>query len=201
MSITNDSDYIEKAKEILESAKKRVIRSINHVMVFAYYELGRLIVEEEQKGEIRAQYSKQTIKQLSSQLTEVYGRGYSARNLEQMRKFYLVYSKSQTLSAELQNTDFQLSWSHYLILIRMSNDNERTFYELESKSNRWSVRELKRQFDSALYERLALSSDKKSVKELGKKGQILSDPQDVIKEPYILNSKLFSPVRRNLSSF
>ena len=163
MSITNDSDYIEKAKEILESAKKRVIRSINHVMVFAYYELGRLIVEEEQKGEIRAQYSKQTIKQLSSQLTEVYGRGYSARNLEQMRKFYLVYSKSQTLSAELQNTDFQLSWSHYLILIRMSNDNERTFYELESKSNRWSVRELKRQFDSALYERLALSSDKKSV--------------------------------------
>lgn len=103
-----------------------------------------------------------------------------------MRKFYLVYSKPQTVSAEFKPIDFQLSWSHYLVLIRIKNQEERRFYELESKGNNWSVRELKRQFDSALYERLVLSKDKDGIEELSVKGQLITTPKDAIKEPYIL---------------
>ena len=183
---SNNIDYIKKAKKILESARNQIVKSINQSMVYAYYELGRLIVEEEQRGLSRAKYSKQTIKRLSDQLTSEFGRGYSIRNLEQMRKFYLVYLKTHTVSAELQNAEFQLSWSHYLILIRIQNENKRRFYELESIKNKWSVRELKRQFDSALYERLVLSRDKSEIRKLSKEGLTLSDPKDVIKEPYIL---------------
>lgn len=155
-------------------------------MVIAYYEIGRIIVEEEQEGSKRAEYSKRTIEKLSQKLIGEYGRGFSVRNLEQMRKFYIRYSKTQTPSAELQRPNFQLSWSHYLILTRIKEEEERKFYEIESQVNNWSVRELKRQFDSALYERLVLSRDKKGVKELSQQGQILNIPKDAIKEPYIL---------------
>lgn len=179
-------NYIEKAINILETARKQVVRSVNQVMVFAYFEIGKIIVEEEQEGRKRAKYSKQLIEKLSQKLIEEYGSGFSQRNLEQMRKFYLTYAIPQTVSAELQVPDFQLSWSHYLILIRIKNQNERQFYEIESKTNNWSVRELKRQFDSSLFERLVLSRDKESVKELSEKGQIIAVPKNAIKEPYIL---------------
>lgn len=186
MKNTPIENYVEKAITILEIAREQVVKSANQAMVFAYFEIGKIIVTEEQQGKKRAEYSKKTIKQLSEKLINEYGKGFSMRNLEQMRKFYLTYSKTQTPSAEFQTPNFQLSWSHYIILARIKKEAERKFYEIESQSNNWSVRELKRQFDSALYERLVLSKDKKGVKELSQKGQILNMPKDSIKEPYIL---------------
>ena len=138
------------------------------------------------------------------QLTVEFGKGFSERNIEQMRQFYLVYSKPQTLSADFKNIsqtpsvesendisetvprNFNLSWSHYLKLMRIDDLNERKFYEIESFKNNWSVRELRRQFDSALYTRLVLSRDKDKVKELSEKGLVLEKPKDAIKDPYIL---------------
>ena len=150
-------------------------------MVKTYFEIGRLIVEDEQKGFERAEYGKETLKNLSVKLTKEFGKGFSATNLEQMRKFYKVYGISQTVSEE-----FKLSWSHYLVLMRMENLNERNFYEIEAINNNWSLRELKRQFNSALYERLVLSKNKEKVKELALKGQVIEKPSDVVKDPYIL---------------
>lgn len=150
-------------------------------MVETYFEVGRMIIEEEQGGNIRAEYGKQILIELSKKLTTEFGKGFSKRNLEQMRQFYLTYSKTQTVSAQ-----FNLSWSHYLKLMRIDNENERKFYEIEAFENNWSLRELQRQFDSALYERLALSRDKKGVKELSEKGQIIETAKDSLKDPYIL---------------
>lgn len=140
-----------------------------------------MIVEEEQKGKERAEYGKQILKELSKRLNIEFEKGFSQRNLEQMRQFYLIYSKTQTLSAE-----FDLSWSHYLKLMRIDNEDERRYYQIEAYENNWSLRELQRQFDSALYERLVLSRDKKAVKELSEKGQIIEKAKDTIKDPYIL---------------
>ena len=103
-----------------------------------------------------------------------------------MRQFYLTYSKSQTLSDQFEKIDFQLSWSHYLFLMKVDNPDERKFYEIEAINNGWSLRELQRQFDTALFERLVLSRDKKGIKELSKKGQIITKPNDTIKDPYVL---------------
>ena len=155
---------------ILEQNRKSVAVAVNTAMVHTYYEIGRSIVENEQKGNIRAEYGKEVLKNLSARLTANYGKGFSQRNLEQMRQFFLIYSKeiSQTVSAE-----FTLSYSHYLFLMRIDNPDERKFYEIEAKNSNWSLRELKRQFDSALYERLAVSKDKESVRELSKKGCIV----------------------------
>ena len=155
---------------ILEQNRKSVTVAVNTAMVRTYYEIGRSIVENEQKGNIRAEYGKEILKNLSARLTANYGKGFSQRNLEQMRQFFLIYSKeiSQTVSAE-----FTLSYSHYLFLMRIDNPDERKFYEIEAKNSNWSLRELKRQFDSALYERLAVSKDKESVRELSKKGWIV----------------------------
>lgn len=183
---TPTRNYVEKARNVLESAREQAVKRVTRTMVIAYYEIGKIIVEEEQAGKEKAEYSKRTMESLSEKLIEEYGRGFSVRNLEQMRKFYLTYSKTQTLSAELQMMDFQLSWSHYLILIRIKKEEERKFYEIESLANNWSVRELKRQFDSALYERLVLSRDQEGVRKLNEKGQLLNTPKDAIKEPYIL---------------
>ena len=150
-------------------------------MVYTYFEIGRMIVEEEQNGKERAEYGKQILKELSKRLNAEFGKGFSQRNLEQMRQFYLIYSKTQTLSAE-----FNLSWSHYLKLMRIDNEEERSYYQIEAYENSWSLRELQRQFDSGLYERLVLSRDKKAVNELSKKGQVIEEPKDTIKDPYIL---------------
>lgn len=150
-------------------------------MVYTYFEIGRMIVEEEQNGNERAEYGKQILKELSKRLNTEFEKGFSQRNLEQMRQFYLTYSKTQTPSAE-----FNLSWSHYLKLMRIDNEDERRYYQIEASENNWSLRELQRQFDSALYERLVLSRDKKGVKELSEKGQVIENPKDTIKDPYVL---------------
>jgi len=168
-------------KNIIELSRKKVISSINSTMTTTYFLIGKRIVEEEQGGEKRAEYGENLIIKLSEKLTRDYGKGFSKRNLEQMRKFYLTYSISQTVSAE-----FKLSYSHYLTLMRVANIEERNFYEIEAINNSWSLRELKRQMDSALYERLVLSRDKEKVLELSQKGQLIEKPQDIIKDPYIL---------------
>lgn len=152
-------------------------------MTKTYFLIGKRIVEEEQDGNKRAEYGKNLIKMLSEKLTKEFGKGFSETNLEQMRKFFKVYGIPQTLSEEFQ---FNLSWSHYLILMRIKDINARNFYEIEAFENNWSLRELKRQVNSSLYERLVLSKDKEKVKELAVKGQIIEKAQDVIKDPYIL---------------
>ncbi len=188
-----NNDFFNKITKLLQEARKSVVRRINQTMVYTYYEIGRLIVEEEQKGKKRAEYGKQLLKELSERLITEFGKGFSVTNLKQMRQFYLTYSKGQTLSGEFTKSKqqinpvkFRLSWSHYLILMRIDNEEERKFYEIEAIENNWSLKELKRQFNSALYERLVLSRDKKGVKDLSKKGQIVEKPEDTLKDPYIL---------------
>ena len=199
-----NTDLLKKAIELLHSARQQVVRQVNLTMVQTYFEIGRMIVEEEQQGKDRAEYGKGLLKGLSESLTNEFGIGFSIRNIEQMRKFYLTYSITQTVSADSKNktqtpsakfknavqqtvpTNFQLSWSHYLKLMRIDNGNERKFYEIESAKNNWSVRELDRQYDSALFTRLTLSRNKDEVKKLSEKGLTLEKPKDAIKDPYIL---------------
>ncbi|MGL6168500.1 MAG: PDDEXK nuclease domain-containing protein [Fusobacteriaceae bacterium] len=182
MEVQNKNEiFYENILNILKSSREKVLKTVNITMVKTYFEIGRLILEEEQKGEYRATYGKELLKNLSIRLTKDFGKGFSETNLKQMKNFYDVYKIRQTLSDE-----FNLSWSHYLILMRISNVEERQFYEIESFNNNWSLRELRRQLDSALYERLVLSRDKESVKELSLKGQIIEKPIDVIKDPYVL---------------
>ena len=179
-NITSEFFY-NKVVNVLKQARANVVKAVNSTMVITYFEIGRMIVEEEQAGEERAEYGKQLLFELSKYLSVEFGKGFSVTNLKQMRRFYLTYSKGQTLSVE-----FNLSWSHYINLMRIDNENERRFYEIETVNNGWSLRELQRQFDSALYERLALSKDKAGVKKLAEEGQIIEAARDVLKDPYIL---------------
>lgn len=180
MKLTNNNIYQE-IKELLYSAKNRVYQTINTTMTETYFQIGKRIIEEEQDGETRAEYGKSLLKLLSVQLINEFGKGFSVDNLENMRRFYLAFQKSETVSRK-----FELSWSHYIFLTRIENIDERNFYEIESIENSWSLRELKRQFDSGLFERLKLSSDKQKVKELSLNGQVIQTAQDLIKDPYIL---------------
>ena len=192
------NNLIEKISELLKNARNKVASTVNQTMVLTYFEIGRMIVEEEQSGKERADYGKQLIVDISDKLTNNFGRGFSITNIQQMRNFYLIYQKQQTPSANFVKTNsetlsrnliqdnFNLSWSHYLKLMRIEDENERKFYEIESYKNNWSLRELQRQYDSALYTRLALSRNKDKVLELSTKGQNLEHPQDVVKDPYVL---------------
>jgi predicted nuclease of restriction endonuclease-like (RecB) superfamily len=273
-------DLYTKIADLLQLARQNIVRTVNQTMVYTYYEIGRMIVEDEQQGKERAEYGKQVLKELSLRLTVEFGKGFSVENLDRMRFFYKTYSLSisstlltklqssiiqiithtsseesqkvedinetisrntednigneveisanmlrksgndsitQKSSAKLQrieneeklkqqaNTNklqiiennsneisetvsrkFILSWSHYLKLMRIENPNERSFYEIECAANNWSLKELQRQFDSALYERLALSRDKEGLKQLAEKGQIIERPLDMLKDPYVL---------------
>ena len=181
MKMEIKKDIYQEIHDLLHKARQNIISNINSTMTKTYFLIGKRIVEEEQNGNKKAEYGKKLMKTLSEKLTKEFGRGFSQRNLEQMRTFYLRYSISQTVSAE-----FKLSWSHYLILMRMEDIDVRKFYEIEAFENNWSLRELKRQVNSSLYERLVLSKDKEKVKELAVKGQIIEKAQDIIKDPYIL---------------
>ena len=181
MKMEIKKDIYQEIHDLLHKARQNIISNVNSTMTKTYFLIGKRIVEEEQDGNKRAEYGKKLMKTLSEKLTKEFGRGFSQRNLEQMRIFYLRYSISQTVSAE-----FKLSWSHYLILMRMEDIDARNFYEIEAFENNWSLRELKRQVNSSLYERLVLSKDKEKVKELAVKGQIIEKAQDIIKDPYIL---------------
>ena len=183
MKIEIKKDIYQEIHDLLHNARQNIISNVNYTMTKTYFLIGKRIVEEEQDGNKRAEYGKNLIKMLSEKLTKEFGKGFSETNLEQMRKFFKVYGIPQTLSEEFQ---FNLSWSHYLILMRIKDINPRNFYEIEIFENNWSLRELKRQVNSSLYERLVLSKDKEKVKELAVKGQIIEKAQDVIKDPYIL---------------
>ncbi|MFY0675514.1 MAG: DUF1016 family protein [Bacteroidia bacterium] len=204
--------FHSKIIELLKSARQKVVQAVNHTMVLTYFEIGRMIVEEQQNGKDRADYGKSVLKELSQILSEEFGKGFSVDNLENMRRFYLVYGKSETPSRNFdkgnsetpfrdlskstpllnqarsskKTVKLKLSWSHYLILMRIDNVKERSFYEIESAKNNWSVRELKRQYNSALYTRLSLSRNKDELLELSEKGLIINEPKDAIKDPYIL---------------
>ena len=177
----NNNAILGKVIDLLNKARTEIVSNVNKTMVYTYYEIDRIIIEEEQKGKERAGYGQQLIEELSEKLTKEFGKGFSATNIKQMRSFYNIYSKGQTVSDE-----FNLSWSHYLKLMRIDDVNERKFYEKEAYKNNWSLRELQRQCDSALYTRLALSRDKKKVLELAEKGLVVEKPKDAIKDPYIL---------------
>lgn len=195
-SLPINRDFLQSVSDVLAKARKNAKTAVNLSMVYAYFEIGRMIVEEEQHGANRAAYGSQLLKELSAYLTEIYGRGFSLTNLKQMRQFYLTYANDQigqTLSDQFENLPaistgrkFYLSWSHYLKLMRIDNIEERHFYEIESVKNDWSLSELKRQCNSSLYERLALSTDKDKVYRLALEGQTVGSPKDVVKDPYVL---------------
>ena len=182
-SQSDDTEFFKQVADLLVSARKYAKRQLDSTIVTTYFEVGRMIVEREQQGEKRAKYGAKLIKGLSEYLTECYGKGFSVVNLKSIRKFYQVYSpqKGQTLSAQ-----FGLSWSQYQILMRIENEAARRFYEIESVSQQWSVRQLERQVGSSLYERLALSRDKDKVMELANAGQFVENPRDIFKTPYVL---------------
>lgn len=189
-------EFLDNVARVIETARSRAKAAVDLSMVYAYFEVGRLIMDEEQHGKNRAEYGKYVIQELSKYLTVKLGKGFSQTNLKQMRKFYQVYSHDaigQTLSDELTNLPavttgrkFPLSWSHYLKLMRIDNPDIRHFYEIASYQGHWGIKELDRQFDSALYERMALSRDKSKVKELSEKGLLIEKPTDAIKNPYVL---------------
>ena len=189
-------NFLKNVSGVLEKAKQNAKTAVNLSMVYAYYEIGRMIVEEEQHGENRAAYGKQVLKELSAYLTNTFGKGYSAENLKLMRRFYNVYSNDQigeTVFTQFENLPsvstgrkFYLSWSHYLKLMRIDNIDERHFYEIESVKNDWSLSELKRQYDSSLYERLALSTNKDKLYRLALEGQKVETAKDAVKDPYVL---------------
>ncbi len=213
----SNTKFFSQIVDLLQSARQRVVSTVNQTMVLTYFEIGRMIVEEEQNGKNRAEYGTSLLRDLSKVLTLEFGKGFSITNIQQMRNFYLVYQKQQTVSVKSENVKqqtvsrnsqkeisstllvesekqnqqimldkFKLSWSHYLKLMRIDDENERQFYEIESLKNNWSVRELERQYDSALYTRLVLSRNKDKVKELSEKGLVLEKPKDAIKDPYVL---------------
>ena len=205
----------DRIREILESARANVARSVNTAQVIANWHIGREILEEEQRGEFRAAYGKRLVEDLSKRLGAEYGAGYSAQNLWLMRQFYMSYPqllqaagiphaprRELTDSANPQPAEIlyalrgeswqpgflnpNLSWTHYRTLLRVEKPEARAFYEIEAIKTAWSARELERQINSLLYERLALSKDKKGLMRLAVKGQEVQKPADVFKDPVVM---------------
>ena len=166
---------------IITSNKNKMIYQMNNTLVENNFMIGKIIVENEQNGNIRAEYGKEILNKLSKKLSNKFGSGYSRSNLQNMRLFYDKYKNCQPVAGNL-------SWSHYCYLIYIEDDDERNFYEKECINSRWSKRELKRQIDSSLFQRLLLSdgkTNKQKVLELSRKGQTISSPSDILKEPYV----------------
>ncbi len=183
------------------------------LLVLTNYEIGRRIVEHEQGGESRADYGEAILANLSRELTAEFGRGFSAVNLSLMRRFFLVYRSRRPIfqtpsneseaepdggpsrrtggeplarSSAAETPAFTLSWSHYAFLIGIKDENTRSFYEIEATRGQWSLKELRRQFDCALYERLALSRDAAGVRALADQGHVVTRPEEALKDPYVL---------------
>ena len=174
-------ELYDQIEGIVATNKKKVVYQINNTMLETYFLIGKLIVENEQNGNLKEEYGKEIFKQLSQRLTKRFGSGFSRSNLFYMKKFYLKYRTVQPMAG-------QLSWSHYCYLLSIEVDAERSFYEKECINCNWSKRELKRQIDSCLFQRLLLSNgknNKEKVLELSKQGQFISKPYDILKEPYV----------------
>lgn len=179
--IAKYNDMISQIKEILQSARLNVARQVNTELLTAYWNIGRIIVEHEQNSQERAEYGQQTLKELSKVLTKEFGKGFSRSNLQNMRAFYLSYPKCQSVTGKL-------TWTHYCELLSISDADKRSFYEKEAVNSGWSVREMKRQIATSLYERLLLSdgkTNKETVLALAQHGIEMTTPSDIIKDPYV----------------
>ena len=179
--LTYTNSMMNEIREILQSARQRVAIQVNTELLSTYWNIGKIIVEHEQENQERADYGKQTLKQISKELTKEFGKGFSVSNLQFMRRFYQCYQIQQTVSVKL-------SWSHYCELLTISDADKRSFYEKETVNSGWSVRELKRQISTSLYERLLLSegkANKETVLSLAEKGIEMATPLDIIKDPYV----------------
>lgn len=202
LSKTKDSQLVGRIGEILTITRRHTVQTVNTILVKTYWEIGREIVEHELRGKTRAEYGKKKLQELSKKLTHRYGKGFSYPNLKRMRQFYTSYQISSTLLSQFKRDAIsssptvksvltekmlsKLSWSHVCLLLTVSDTDARLFYEVEIASNGWSVREAKRQIGSMLFERLALSKDKKGLRQLAEKGQIIESPEDALKDPYVL---------------
>ena len=183
----NEDELFSQISKLIDDARTHVKTAVNTVMVYTYFGVGSYIVNYEQKGNIRAEYGKQTIKKLSEKLNEKYGKGWSIETLKKARKFYEIYSQAKKVyTVDPIKLNFNLSWNHYQVLMRIENHEERQFYEIECATQNWGVRQLQRQYNSSLYERLALSKDKKEVMRLANEGQVVEKPKDILKDPLTL---------------
>lgn len=179
--IKNDDEFnsfFNNIKDLVMNSRNKVYQTVNTEMLNLYWNIGKAIMEIQQ-GDERASYGDAVLEKLSQKLTNEFGKGFSKRNLERMRKFYICFPIATTLSS-------QLSWSHYLELIKIDEEAKRNFYFNECINSKWSVRELGRQRDSLLYERLTIYADKEKAKKLSEKGQVLKTSKDLIKDPFVL---------------
>lgn len=172
-------EFIREIKEIINQARATAVRSVDFCRVQMYWNIGRRIVEEEQGGSARAEYGAGLIKNLAKQLEPEYGSGFGPRQLERSRQFFLLYPKSSALRTEF-------NWGQYKLLIAIPDPSKREYYELEAANNNWTAREMERQIHSQLYERLLLSNDKESVLAVARKEHIPQTPQEIIKDPMVL---------------
>ncbi len=176
-----NSNIVKQIRSLLETSRQKIATHVNTTLLHTYWQIGKLICEYEQSDSIRAAYGKQTLKVLSKELTKEFGKGFSVSNIQFMRRFYQTYQMQQTASVKL-------SWSHYCELLSISDADKRSFYEKEAVHSNWSVRELKRQIDSSLFERLLLSNgdaNKEKVLSLALSGNEISKPADIIRDPYV----------------
>lgn len=173
------SQLLESIGTALQEARRRAVKAINIELLRANWEIGRFIVEYEQHGNDKAVYGSFLLENLSKDLKQRFGKGFSKSNVYLMRQFFIKFPIFQTLSGKL-------SWSHYAELLGVTDDNSRDFYLKQCENESWSVRELKRQINSSLFQRLALSKDKAGIIELSKQGIKLVEPRDLVKDPYVL---------------
>ena len=179
--LEENNKMVSEITTLVNEVKSKLSKEINNSIVYVYWNIGRIIVSNENEYNNRLEYGKEVLKGLSNDLTKFLGKGYSYTNLKYMRIFYKTYPDFGEINPEL-------SWTHYNELIIIKDDAKRKFYEKECINSHWSVRELQRQLDTSLYERLLLSDgkpNKEKVLELSRKGQVLAKPSDLIKEPYV----------------
>ena len=172
------NSLIERIGTTYNQGRQKIQKTIHREILLTYWKIGQHIVEYEQEGNVKAEYGRQMITKLSRDLKDRFGKGFSRSNLVYMRLLYVHYPKSETLS-------HQLSWSHYFELLKISDDLERSFYEKQAVIENWSIRELKRQKDSALFQRIALSRNKEEILELSKEGNTAKYDMDIVKDPYV----------------
>lgn len=184
----NVNPIFEEIRDLVVNSRNRVYATVNTEMLNLYWNIGKIIMEIQQGNE-RATYGDAVLEKLSKKLTNEFGKGFSIINLRRMRKFYCLFKIRSSLMNEL-------TWTHYLELIKIEDQNKRNFYLNECINTRWSVRELQRQIGSLLYERLALSANKEKVLELAEKGQVLKQGKDLVKDPFVLE---FLDIKENTS--
>ncbi len=176
---SNYTQLINQIGDLLTLGREKAAHSTNTILLQTYWEIGRYIVEFEQNGNEKAEYGTQLFERLSSDLTTTYGKGFGRSNLLYMRKLYLTFQISGTLS-------HKLTWSHYYEILKSDSELEISFYVKQTEKEKWSVRELKRQMKSMLFHRLALSTDKEGVLKLANNGHEVAEAEDLIKDPFVL---------------